>query len=121
MIALKLFSDYAEKLGYGEEEAFRIALAFGGGMFYGSTCGAVSGALIVLGMRYGHYEMNDSEQKEKLLGKVKEFLERFTQSCSSTICRELCGFDFSKRRGIRESNGSRIIVEKLPALRADIT
>ncbi len=109
-----VLGQYAEELGYDKEEAFRIASAFGGGMFYGSTCGAVSGALIALGMRYGHYEMNDAEQKEKLLGKVKEFLQRFTQSCSSTICRELCGFDFSKDGELQRAMESGLLMKNCP-------
>ena len=109
-----VLGQYAEELGYDEEEAYRIASAFGGGMMHGSTCGAVTGALIALGMRYGNCEMNDPEQKAVISRKVKEFLSRFNQQCSSTVCRELCGFDFSKEGESEKAAASGVLMKKCP-------
>ena len=41
---------FAEELGITTEEAYRMSAAFGGGMGLGETCGAVVGAMIVLGL-----------------------------------------------------------------------
>lgn len=48
---------FAEELGITTEEAYKMSAAFGGGMGLGETCGAVVGAMIVLGLKYGHCEV----------------------------------------------------------------
>ena len=109
-----VLSQWAEDLGYGREEALRMAAAFGGGMFRGDTCGAVAGAMIAIGLRYGHSESGDKETKAILLEKVSEFQKRFTQRCGSTICRELCGFDFSKEGELQKAAESGRLIEDCP-------
>ena len=41
---------FARQLGLTEEQAFALGAHFGSGMRHGSTCGALSGALMVLGL-----------------------------------------------------------------------
>lgn len=41
---------YAGEMGLTEEEAFRLGASFGSGMHLGSTGGAITAALMVLGM-----------------------------------------------------------------------
>lgn len=41
---------FAEACGLSKEEAYRLGAHFGAGMKHGATCGAVTGALMVLGM-----------------------------------------------------------------------
>lgn len=86
----------AEKLGLELEEAYRLASGFGGGMFRGQTCGAVIGAVIATGMKYGHYEPNRQERKNQNTEKVLEFQQRFLEKYPSILCRELLGYDVSK-------------------------
>jgi len=48
---------FAEEIGMGEEQAYALGAHFGSGMRHGSTCGALTGALMVLGaMGYGEQE-----------------------------------------------------------------
>lgn len=42
---------FAREIGLTEEQAAKLTEHFGGGMRHGGTCGAVSGALLVLGMK----------------------------------------------------------------------
>ena len=44
---------YAEELGLTEEQALKIAYCLNSGMRKGEVCGACSGALLVLGLKYG--------------------------------------------------------------------
>ncbi len=45
---------FAEEAGFSEDEALRIATAFGGGIGRQQfTCGAVTGAAMALGLRFG--------------------------------------------------------------------
>ena len=91
-----VFREWAEELGIDEAEAARIAAPLGGGMFRGDTCGAVGGAMLVIGARYGACEANDKESDLRMQAKVKEFLEQFTERFGDTCCRNLLGYDFSQ-------------------------
>ena len=68
---------YAEECGLKEETAYKLGANFGGGMRMGSVCGAVTGALMVLGL-LGY----DEEESKRML---KEFREKY----GSVNCVEL--------------------------------
>ena len=61
---------FAEEMGMTEEEARKVSACFGGGMMCGETCGAVTGALMVLGMKYGHCKEDDMDQKNIMMQKT---------------------------------------------------
>lgn len=90
-----VLAECACKLGISEEEANRMAAAFGGGMGIGETCGAVVGAMIALGLKYGHFDENDMAQKDIMNGKRAEFIAAFTEKYGSCACRQLLGHDLS--------------------------
>ena len=81
---------FAEELGLTEDESLRIATAFGGGMGRQQhTCGAVTGAAMALGLKYGKGK-NDSDDKKMLTyDKTVELFEEFTRLNGSTSCRTL--------------------------------
>jgi C_GCAxxG_C_C family probable redox protein len=76
--------------GLSEDDCLKIACAFGGGMGRQQhTCGAVTGALMVLGLKYGK-ALNDPEEKKQLTySKTSEFFEEFNKLHGSTNCRDL--------------------------------
>lgn len=90
-----VLSHYAEQLGLTEEEANRIAACYGGGSGIGETCGAVIGALAVIGLKYGHKGPDDMEQKNELMAKRAEFVEKWRARRPGCMCRELLGYDVS--------------------------
>ena len=106
--------EWAEALGYTKVEAARIAAPFGGGMFNGDTCGAVAGAMLAIGMKYGHSEPGDIEGDEKMREKVAEFNRRFTEAKGSTICRDLIGYDIGKPGDAEKVFESGVIFERCP-------
>lgn len=57
---LTVFSD---DLQIDREMSLKISTGFGGGLRNGELCGSVSGALMVLGMKDGHYIKGDSDRK----------------------------------------------------------
>ncbi len=85
----------ANRLGIDEEKALKIGAAFGGGMWNGDTCGCVSGALMAIGLRYGHSVPNDKETKAQLTAKTMEFEKRFIERNGSLICREILGYNLT--------------------------
>lgn len=91
-----VFTTFATELGVDEELALKIATQFGGGARKGEMCGAVSGALMVLGLKYGHYHAEDNEEKGRAYHIAEDFMERFTAEKGTVVCRELLGYDVSK-------------------------
>ena len=85
----------APELGSAEEVAYRMAAAFGGGMGIGETCGAVVGAMIVLGLKYGHFDTEHMEQKGVMNEKRAEFIRKFQEKYGSCRCKELLKYDIS--------------------------
>jgi len=81
---------FAEKFGLDEDIALRISGAFGAGMGRTqATCGVVTGAYMVIGLKYAHTRKEEDYRKEITYSKVREFAERFKAKCGTTICREL--------------------------------
>jgi len=92
--AQTVFSLHADELGIDEATALKIASGFGGGMACAETCGAVTGAYMVIGMKYGH-STSDPEEKANTKSKILQFNEKFKNAHGSLICRELTGYNIS--------------------------
>ena len=86
---------FAADLGLDEKLALMIGTQFGGGARNGEMCGAVSGALMVLGLKYGHYESDNSEQKSRAYSIASEYTKRFKELNGSIVCRDLLGYDLT--------------------------
>lgn len=105
--ALELFSNnfncsqsvltaFAADFGLDEQLALKLGTSLGGGARNGDICGAVSGALLVLGLKYGHYEADNSEQKSRAYQIAVDYINRFKEANGSIVCRELLGYDLTK-------------------------
>ncbi len=98
--AQAVFLAYAPEVGINEGDALRIATAFGAGMGrQQEVCGAVTGAYMVIGARYGMTEPGNTQAKEKTYALVSEFAEKFREVHGSTICLDLLGCDMSTEEG----------------------
>jgi C_GCAxxG_C_C family probable redox protein len=87
---------FAEDFGTDEKTALRLSCGLGGGMGHtGNTCGAVSGALMVIGMKYGRTELDDLASKEKTYAMAQRFIQEFLYRNHSVNCTELIGHDLS--------------------------
>jgi C_GCAxxG_C_C family probable redox protein len=98
--AQSVFSTFAPGLGLDEGKAGKIACAFGGGLARkGDTCGAVTGAFMALGLKYGSSRPQDKEIKEQSYQIAREFVRRFKERNGTTVCRELLGCDIGTPEG----------------------
>ena len=82
-----LLERYAEGFGFDREDTDRIAACFGGGLEMGQTCGAVAGAVIVLGL--AGVEPKDAREA------VAKLRRRFEARHGSCVCAQLLGADMS--------------------------
>lgn len=77
----------------------RVATGFGGGMRTGNICGAVSGAVIGLGLYYGRTTSEETEKRDQTYRNVEEFVKQFQEIHGTIICKELLGIDVSTKEG----------------------
>ena len=112
--AQTVFSLFASDLGIDEKTALKISSGFGGGMACAETCGAVTGAYMVIGMKHGHVTPNPEEKaKTKIL--IQKFNEKFKQKHGSLICKNLTGFDISTPEGSSAAREEGVFNTKCPA------
>jgi C_GCAxxG_C_C family probable redox protein len=98
--AQAVFSAFAEQTGMDYQAAVRVSSGFGGGMGMGSVCGAVTGAIMAIGLRYGGIDPKAKGQTGKL---VREFTDRFKAQHKSVNCRDLLSCDLSTPEGLKEA------------------
>jgi C_GCAxxG_C_C family probable redox protein len=114
-----VLSSYSEQFGLDCEKAFRVATGFGGGMRISDVCGAVTGAFMVLGLKYGNVTAEDQENKAKTYERVVEYTNRFTARNGSVICRDLLGCDISTPEGNKEAQDKGLFATVCPKLVRD--
>ncbi len=110
-----VLSSFGPEFGLDHELALRVSGAFGGGMGHmGDTCGAVTGAFMVIGLKYGKIRAEDEETKKRAYSLVKEFVERFKARNGSIVCRDLLGCDLSTPEGMKEAKDKQLISTRCP-------
>jgi C_GCAxxG_C_C family probable redox protein len=89
-----VLTTFCEELGLDRSLALKLAMGFGGGMGRGGlTCGAVTGAYMVIGLKQAQV---NSETKERVYAMVRDFGQEFARIYGSTECRKLLGYDLSQ-------------------------
>jgi len=97
--AQSILSAYCTKYGLDRNTALKLATGFGGGMRLGKTCGAVTGAFMVIGLKYGMGINEEIELKEKTYQVIRKFSDRFQEINGSVICRKLLDCDINTPEG----------------------
>jgi len=106
---------FARDTGLERHVALRVASGFGGGMGrMAQTCGAVSGAVMVLGLQYGPVSAQDCAGKERTYAQVREFVRRFQARHGTVVCRELLGCDISTPEGFQRAREDQLIRTRCP-------
>jgi len=85
-----VLSVFAEELGVKKDLAMKLASPFGSGIAYmQETCGAVSGALMAIGLKYGKGESGTNDDKAKAYDMSQHFMTEFKRKHQTVCCREL--------------------------------
>lgn len=91
-----VFTSYCTELGIEEKLGLKLACPFGGGMGHsGEVCGAVSGALLAIGLKYGQDSVDDKQAKADNYRIANDFINRFKKLNGSVNCTQLIGYDLS--------------------------
>lgn len=89
---------YAPLFGVEENAALRMAASFGGGMGHlDGVCGAVAGALIVIGLARFAETGDLRADKGRVYQVVEAFVSRFKERHGFIQCTDLLGYNLSKR------------------------
>jgi len=94
---------FSEDLCLEREKALKLASGFGAGMGRKQeVCGAVTGGIMVIGLKHGQERVADGEAKEKAYRLTCELMARFGAGFGSCLCRELLDCDLRTGEGQRK-------------------
>lgn len=111
-----VFAAFAEELGITEEQALKIGACFGSGMRKGEVCGACTGALMALGLKYGQCDKEDMDSRLKTNDVTDLFMSEFKKENGSYMCKELLGCDLSTEEGIAMAREKMLFTEFCPKM-----
>lgn len=109
MCSQAVLAVFCEEFGLSKEQAFKISISFGGGMRKGEVCGACTGAIMALGLKYG-------ENKSKSDEMCVKFLDSFEKENGSYICRDLLGCDIRTEEGVEFAVDNNLFKEICPKM-----
>ena len=95
---------YGPRYGLDEDQGMRIAAAFAGGMRIAETCGAVTGALMVLGLAHCSESCRTAEERKPAYAAALTFFEQFKKRHGSLSCSDAT----SALRRARRQRASRV-------------
>ena len=103
--AQSVLSAFRDETGLDNDLALRIATGLGAGMGRtGEVCGAVTGGILVLGLRHGRGAADGRPATEHTYLKTVELMERFAARHGSWVCRDLLrGYDLKTEEGRRHA------------------
>ncbi len=105
---------FGEAYGLDLETAGKLARPFGGGMGHlGRTCGAVTGAVIVLGLALDHQD--EGRARKDSFARVQELFQQFEALHGTTDCRSLLGADISTDEGWQKAREQKLFGKVCPA------
>ena len=115
-----VLSSFAGDFGLDKDMALKLASGFGGGMGrMAQTCGAVTGAYMVIGMKHGATTAQDKAAKEHTYLVIREFNERFKARNQSLICKDLLNCDISTPAGFEEAKQKGLLTTICPKMVRD--
>lgn len=90
----------------------KVATAFGGGMGRcGSVCGALTGGLMAIGIKYGTNE-SSAEKRSRAYELAETFYRQFEKQNRSVMCRELIGLELSDAKQRKKAQEERVFEKK---------
>ena len=104
-----VFAALCQDLNFSKDDALKIGACFGSGMRKGEVCGACTGALMALGLKYGNDKARSNEACEK-------FMDEFKNENGSYICRDLLECDISTEDGVKYAVENNLFKEVCPKM-----
>lgn len=100
--------------GIDPKTAMKVGGAFGSGMNMGETCGAVTGALMVIGLRHAKVSKAGFLSRDRTERETLAFIDRFKERNGSVSCKELLGCDLGTAEGRAHARRDRSFKTRCP-------
>lgn len=98
--AQSVLSTYAERFKIETELAISLTSGFGAGMGrLQETCGAVTGAFMVIGLHNSKMHRDNSSLKEASMLMIQEFTQKFVEKNGTINCKSLIKCDLNTDEG----------------------
>lgn len=92
-----VFAAFAPEFGLSEETSLQIAIGLGGGVGrMRKVCGAVSGASMLVGLRFPDISRAEAYEKVRLIS------DEFKKTNPSIVCKELLGLTKAEKSAVPE-------------------
>jgi C_GCAxxG_C_C family probable redox protein len=115
-----VLTSFCEELRLDKVLAIKVAMGFGGGMGHtGQTCGAVTGAYMVLGLKQDLNSSNAQETKEKTYLRVREFTREFIKRNGTINCSELLNYNLAKTEELEKAREKGVFITRCPKFVSD--
>lgn len=114
-----VLSHYCELLDFDRSSAVKIASGFAAGMQMAKTCGAVTGAYMVLGLKFGTEDCDKPQERKPVYQAVTEFTRAFEKIHGVTDCRDLLGCDITTREGSEIAKQQKLFTTTCPGFVED--
>lgn len=112
-----VFAGFAGELGLDPLSALKIADAFGAGMGgRAETCGVVTGAMMVIGLKYGRTNPEDVKARAKTRRLVRDFVKEFSAQHGCLTCKELLQYNISTEEGMEQATRAGVFDTICPEL-----
>lgn len=110
---------YGRRFGLERETAVRIGAGFASGMRMAETCGAVTGAIMVLGLYRAMPESTTAERREPVYQAVKQYIVEFERRNGTLICRDLLCCDIRTEEGLQAAKDRNLFKTICPRMVQD--
>lgn len=114
-----MLASFGEGLGLAREQAIALGRSLGGGMGMAQVCGAVSGAMLILGLLPKTDGPDEARRRQETLALAARLRQRFAQARGSVVCRDLLGVDISTPEGRRQAVEQELFGKLCPLMVAD--
>ena len=113
--AQSIVKAFAGETGMQENDLVHLAFPFGAGLGrQGLVCGALSGASMILGTKYGKLLQGKEAYRERIYGLTRKLLEQFKDKQGTILCKELLNFDLSKPEELLRAREAGVFTTKCP-------
>jgi C_GCAxxG_C_C family probable redox protein len=115
-----ILSAFSDAYDLDQNLALKIAQPFGGGIAHrGEICGAVSGALMVIGLELGRTKADDTEARDRTYESVRQFIQKFENIHGSIVCKKLLGYDIGSEEEHKKAEKEGLFETLCPKLVQD--
>jgi C_GCAxxG_C_C family probable redox protein len=109
---------FGAQYGLNAELAARLGRPLGGGMGrLALTCGAVTGAVLVLGLAKDNQD--EGEARKVSYSYVQELFRRFEELHKTTECKALLGADITTEEGLKKVQQEKLVSKLCPSFVRD--